>query len=159
MPIWFTFEVGIYDPPRPLIPKIIWSYWEDLHLKEGAQKAFIEPREDINLTKKAMNQAFIGLCQNSWKSLNPGWDIRVLDQAGLIGADLKESRIRCGTTSPCRIYLQVPRRLGSEVLFKRLQQAEDSAPLRRDSPGPSGASDLLPFSTHKANCKTYGRLR
>ena len=24
-------QVGIYDPPRPLVPKVIWSYWENVH--------------------------------------------------------------------------------------------------------------------------------
>lgn len=61
-------SVGIYDPPRPLVPKVIWSYWENVH------------QVDANLTQQAIMHAFLELCQKSWRTLNPGWEIRVLDQ-------------------------------------------------------------------------------
>ncbi|CAJ1351144.1 unnamed protein product [Effrenium voratum] len=67
---WLHDSVGVYNPPRPLVPKVIWSYWEDLQV----------PFNKTLQERAHQGLAFRNLCQSSWRKLNPGWEVRMLDQ-------------------------------------------------------------------------------
>ncbi|OLP96570.1 hypothetical protein AK812_SmicGene21175 [Symbiodinium microadriaticum] len=60
-------SAGIYDPPRERVPSIIWTYWQDMH------------QEETNDTARL--RSFLDLCHQSWRQLNPGWYVRILNQA------------------------------------------------------------------------------
>jgi len=65
---WLHNSEGIYDVAQPNVPKIIWTYWENIH------------QENPNYTKQAQMHSLLGLCELSWRRLNPGWTVRVLNQ-------------------------------------------------------------------------------
>mmetsp|Transcript_87932 Transcript_87932/g.188613 ORF Transcript_87932/g.188613 Transcript_87932/m.188613 type:complete len:544 (-) Transcript_87932:240-1871(-) len=58
---------GLYSGHQPAIPKIIWSYWINMPGKN-----------DSDRTKDTIPQ-FIDICTASWKKLNPGYKVHVLN--------------------------------------------------------------------------------
>lgn len=69
-------SAGIYDPPRERVPSIIWTYWQDMH------------QEETNDTARL--RSFLDLCHQSWRQLNPGWYVRILNQDTMWQYLLKE---------------------------------------------------------------------
>ncbi|CAE7212997.1 unnamed protein product [Symbiodinium natans] len=69
-------SAGIYDPPRQKVPSIIWTYWQNMH------------KAETNATERL--KAFLSLCHRSWRQLNPGWYVRILDQDTMWQYLLKE---------------------------------------------------------------------
>eukprot|EP00439_Symbiodinium_sp_Y106_P006149 s3875_g1.t1 len=69
-------SAGIYDPPRQRVSSIIWTYWQDMH------------QEETNKTVRL--RAFLDLCHQSWRQLNPGWYVRILNQDTIWQYLLKE---------------------------------------------------------------------
>lgn len=65
---WLHNSVGIYDSPQASVPKLIWTYWENLH------------QENTNYTAQVQIHSLLALCEQSWRRLNPGWTVHVLDQ-------------------------------------------------------------------------------
>jgi len=61
-------SVGIYASSQPNVPKRMWSYWENM------------PQDASEAAVLARNTAFLEICHTSWRKLNPGWEIRILDQ-------------------------------------------------------------------------------
>eukprot|EP00930_Biecheleria_cincta_P082346 TRINITY_DN7209_c1_g1_i1.p1 TRINITY_DN7209_c1_g1~~TRINITY_DN7209_c1_g1_i1.p1 ORF type:complete len:543 (+),score=89.14 TRINITY_DN7209_c1_g1_i1:116-1744(+) len=65
---------GIYKPPRPAVPKLLWSYWEVMDTQFDSEEAKV---------KSVKTKAFLSLCHESWRKLNPGWEVILLDQHSL----------------------------------------------------------------------------
>lgn len=62
---------GIYKPPQTAVPKLLWSYWEVMEKEAASGEAALK-------SKKTM--AFISLRHKSWRKLNPGWQVILLNQ-------------------------------------------------------------------------------
>lgn len=65
---WRWNSVGIYTPPLTPVPKIIWTYWENLK------------KTDWGHRPEATSASFLDLCHRSWRRLNPDWKVHILNQ-------------------------------------------------------------------------------
>lgn len=62
---------GVYKSPRPAVPKLIWSYWKVVHKEAESEEARI---------KSLKTSVFLKFCHESFKKLNPGWQVMLLNQ-------------------------------------------------------------------------------
>lgn len=65
---WHHNSVGVYAPPNRPVPKIIWTYWEDMKKVDWGHRI------------EATTQSFLDLCHRSWRKMNPDWKVHILNQ-------------------------------------------------------------------------------